>query len=247
MFFSNTKLLYLLAAAAAVKGAPIEESNITARAVVPHNSIRPWPENVPGGALGNTLREFEPYIHIAHGCKPYSAVDGYGNTSGGLQDSSDPTGFCNDPQYGQTYVRGGWSGGRYGIMYAWYWPKDHPAAGNLVGGHRHDWEHVIVWVNNPEVANPVLIGAAASGHGGVSKTTNPPRQGTRPKVEYFVQFPKNHALQFTNTPGVDLPMMWWGFLPEVSKKALNVRDLFGAAVCPFNDDNFANNLAKAAM
>ncbi|KAF7928963.1 hypothetical protein EAE99_004707 [Botrytis elliptica] len=132
-------------------------------------------------------------MHIAHGCKPYSAVDGYGNTSGGLQDSGDPTGFCNDPQYGQTYVRGGWSGGRYGIMYAWYWPKDHPAAGNLI--------------NNPEVANPVLIGAAASGHGGVSKTTNPPRQGTRPKVEYFVEFPKNHALQFTNTPGVDLPMI----------------------------------------
>nr|ABB43261.1 necrosis- and ethylene-inducing protein 1 precursor [Botrytis tulipae] len=246
MHFSNAKFLSILAAAAAVKGAPIEENTIQARAVVAHDSINPWPENVPGNAIGNTLRKFEPFIHIAHGCQPYSAVDGFGNTSGGLQDTGNVSAGCRDQSKGQTYVRGGWSGGRYGIMYAWYWPKDQPTAGNVIGGHRHDWEYVVAWVNNPAVPDPVLIGAAASGHGSVKKTTNPQRQGDRLKVEYFVQFPTNHELQFTDTLGRDLPMMWYDFLPGVSKAALQNTD-FGSANCPFNDHNFANNLAKAQI
>ena len=80
MHFLNAKFFSILAAAAAVKGAPIEENTIEARAVVPHDSINPWPENVPNNALGNTLKRFEPFIHVAHGCQPYSAVDGNGNT-----------------------------------------------------------------------------------------------------------------------------------------------------------------------
>ncbi|KAF7895743.1 uncharacterized protein EAF01_009705 [Botrytis porri] len=246
MLFSNAKLFSILAAVAVVKGAPVEENTIQARAVVSHDSINPWPENVPGNALGNTLKKFEPFLHIAHGCQPYSAVDGYGNTSGGLQDSGSPSGGCRDQSKGQTYVRGGWSGGRYGIMYAWYFPKDQPIPGNVVGGHRHDWEHVVVWVNNPSVANPVLIGAGASGHGKMKKTTNPQRQGDRVKVEYFTTFPTNHELQFTDTLGRDLPMMWYDFLPAASKTALQNTD-FGKAVCPLNDANFANNLVKAAI
>ncbi|CAD6445752.1 b29d4030-e5d4-4845-8046-44addc3524ed [Sclerotinia trifoliorum] len=246
MLFTNTKFLSVLAAATAVKGAPIEGSTIEARGVVAHDSINPWPENVPGGALGNTLRRFEPYIHIAHGCQPYSAVDGNGNTSGGLQDTGNVAAGCSDPNKGQTYVRGGWSGGKYGIMYAWYFPKDQPAAGNVVGGHRHDWEYSVIWVNNPEVANPQLLGGVTSSHNGVKKTTSVPTQGTRPKVEYFVQFPTNHEMQFTNTLGRDLPMMWYDFLPTVSKNALDTTD-FVKANCPFNHDNFEKKLAAAQI
>ena len=66
------------------------------------------------------------------------------------------------------------------------------------------------------------------------------------KVEYYVSFPTNHELQFTNTLGRDLPMMWYDFLPAVSKTALQNTD-FGKANCPFNDANFNNNLAKAII
>ncbi|APA09172.1 hypothetical protein SS1G_03080 [Sclerotinia sclerotiorum 1980 UF-70] len=246
MLFTNTKFLSVLAAAAAVKGAPVEGNDIQARAVVNHDSINPWPENVPGGALGNTLKRFEPYLHIAHGCQPYSAVDGYGNTSGGLQDTGNISAGCRDQAKGQTYVRGAWSGGKYGIMYAWYFPKDQPAAGNVVGGHRHDWEYVVIWTNNPEVANPELLGGAASSHSSNRKSTSIPTQGTRPKVEYFVEFPTNHELQFTNTLGRDLPMMWYDFLPAVSKTALD-NTKFGDANCPFNNANFARKLAEAQI
>ncbi|RAL62499.1 hypothetical protein DID88_005064 [Monilinia fructigena] len=247
MHFSTTKLASLFVAAAAVQAAPIEGNNaIQARAVVAHDSINPWPENVPGGAMGITLRKFEPFLLISHGCQPYSAVDGNGNTSGGLQDTGNVSAGCRDMTKGQTYVRGGWHGNRYGIMYAWYFPKDQPAAGNVVGGHRHDWEHVVVWINNPTVANPVLFGAAASGHGSMKKNTNPPKSTQRVLVNYFASFPKNHELGWASTVGRDMPMMWYDFLPPVSKDAL--RDTsFGSAVCPFIDKNFAPNLAKAAL
>ncbi|KAE9106020.1 hypothetical protein PF010_g12585 [Phytophthora fragariae] len=32
-------------------------------------------------------------------------------------------------------------------MYSWYFPKDSPSSRM---GHRHDWEHVVVWINNPD-------------------------------------------------------------------------------------------------
>ena len=41
-------------------------------------------------------------------------------------------------------------------------------------------------------------------------------------------------------------MMWYDFLPAVSKTALQNTD-FGKANCPFNDANFNNNLAKAII
>ncbi|KAF7871747.1 hypothetical protein EAF04_003854 [Stromatinia cepivora] len=92
--------------------------------------------------------------------------------------------------------------------------KDHPNTGDVLGGHRHDWEHVVILVNNPAVAGPGLLGTAASGHGDLKKTTRPPTDGTRSKVEYYTEFPRNHELQFTNTPGRDLLMMWWDFFPQ---------------------------------
>ncbi|EOD48844.1 putative necrosis and ethylene inducing peptide 1 precursor protein [Neofusicoccum parvum UCRNP2] len=228
----------LLAAASSVSSAAIQR-----RAVISHDAITPWPENVPGDAIGNTLKRFEPFLHIAHGCQSYPAVDGEGNTGGGLKNTGSPSGGCRDLSKGQTYVRADYHNGKYGIMYAWYFPKDSPSSSL---GHRHDWEHVVVWVDDPTAAEPQLLGTAASGHGGYKKTATPNLDGTRPKVEYFTSFPTNHELQFTDTLGRDLPMMWYDFFPQVSKDALETTD-FGSAIVPFKNSNFLGNLAKAEV
>lgn len=128
-------------------------------------------------------------------------------------------------------------------MYAWYWPKDQPLSPN-VGGHRHDWESVVIWIDNPDAANPVITGAAASGHGEYKKTTTPQTQGTRPKVEYFTSFPTNHELQFTATLGWEFNMITWETLPAAARTALQNTD-FGDANVPFKDGNFVSNLEKA--
>ena len=130
-------------------------------------------------------------------------------------------------------------------MYAWYFPKDQPAAGNVVGGHRHDWESVVVWIDNPANTNPRMLGSAASSHGSFKPSANPNRRGNNVLVEYFTRFPTNHELQFTNTIGRSYSISDWGAMPEPAKKALENGAAFGSANVPFRPDNFFSNLNKA--
>lgn len=130
-------------------------------------------------------------------------------------------------------------------MYAWYFPKDQPNAGNVAGGHRHDWESVVVWIDNPANANPRILGGAASGHGTYKRTTNPNRQGNNVKVEYFTTFPTNHELQFTDTVGRSYWISDWDRMPAAERNALSNQNIFGKANVPFRPDNFNGNLDKA--
>lgn len=123
-------------------------------------------------------------------------------------------------------------------------PKDQLANGVSAGAHRHDWENVVIWIDNPANASPQILGASASGHGNYKKTTTPQLQGTRPKVEYFAEFPTNHELQFTDTLGKDYPMVDWSSLTQAARDALENTD-FGSANVPFKDANFGKNLDKA--
>ncbi|GAB7329382.1 hypothetical protein MBLNU13_g01167t1 [Cladosporium sp. NU13] len=147
---------------------------------------------------------------------------------------------------GQTYARGGWYQGRYAIMYAFYMQKDQISDGGANGGHRHDWENVVIWIDNPANANPRVFGAAASGHGGYKKTTGVPqmRNGQRLQVEYFTNFPTNHELQFKTSPGGDMDMIDYATVNDAVKKALDGYD-WGSAACPLNAANFEKNLGKA--
>ncbi|USP74606.1 hypothetical protein yc1106_01880 [Curvularia clavata] len=239
-----TTILSALVATSGVLATPTP-SKIQARAVVAHDSLNPIPNRVQPGAIGRAIIKFQPLLHIAHGCQPYTAVDDAGNTSGGLQDTGSSDGGCRDTNKGQTYARAAWHKGKFGIMYAWYFPKDQPIAGNVAGGHRHDWEGVVVWIDNPAAANPRILGAAASAHGGWQKNTNPPMQGNNVKVEYFTRFPYNHALQFTNTVGRTYWISDWDAMPQAARNALTPGDLFGKANVPFRPDNFVSNLDKA--
>jgi hypothetical protein len=130
-------------------------------------------------------------------------------------------------------------------MYAWYFPKDQPAAGNVAGGHRHDWESIVVWLDNPANNNPRILGGAASGHGSYKRTTNPNRRGNNVKVEYFTRFRTNHELQFTNTVGRSYFISDWDAMPNAAKQALENPTIFGAANVPFRNGNFKSNLDKA--
>lgn len=132
-------------------------------------------------------------------------------------------------------------------MYSWFWPKDQPIAGNVAGGHRHDFENIVVFIDNPATTpSPTILGGAASGHGNYKKTTTPDREGDSLKVEYFTTFPTNHELQFTGTFGRTYPISDWDALPQAAKDALENSN-FGSANAPFKDANLDNNLARAAL
>ncbi|KAF2133741.1 necrosis-and ethylene-inducing protein-like protein 1 precursor [Dothidotthia symphoricarpi CBS 119687] len=231
--------------AVGVLGAPVE-SGLDARGLVRHDSLNPIRTRLQGGAIGRAIQMFTPSLHIAHGCQPYTAVDDFGNYSGGLQDSGNVGAGCRDTNKGQIYARAAWHGGRFGIMYAYYFPKDQPVSGNVAGGHRHDWESVVVWIDNPANANPRLLGAAASGHGQFKKSTNPQRNGNNVKVEYYHVLPRNQEFQFTNTNGRSYWINDWDAMPSLARKTLEETS-FGSANVPFKNANFGRNLGLAAL
>ncbi|KAF7188964.1 NLP effector protein 10 [Pseudocercospora fuligena] len=215
--------------------------------VVNHDSMRYLPESVRSGNPGTVITNYEPYIHIAHGCRPYPAVDQSGNVNGGLQNSGSPSGGCNDGTNQQTYVRAKMFDGRFAMMFAWYFPKDQISAGGANAGHRHDWESVVCWTDDPTgTTTPKFHGCAASGHGDYPRKTQDPRfrDGTHPQVEYYTNLPTNHELQFKSGPGRNVAMIDWEKLSPQAQCALN-KHSFGKANCPFNDGNFDSNLRKA--
>ncbi|KAF1782398.1 Necrosis inducing protein [Phytophthora cactorum] len=110
---------------------------------LPHSSPTPAPTPDPGRV------KFKPQIQIRTGCEPYPAVNEFGETGGGLKPTGKSRGKCGGSGYGsQVYGRSTWFKGVWAIVYSWYFPKDSPSSGM---GHRHDWEHAIVFIDNPDV------------------------------------------------------------------------------------------------
>ncbi|KAK1456408.1 necrosis- and ethylene-inducing protein and ethylene inducing peptide [Colletotrichum melonis] len=212
---------------------------------VAHDSLNPVVDTL--GPNGNVIKKFQPLLHIAHGCQPYPAVNKNNQIregSGGLQDTGTTSGGCKDGNKGQTYARSMTLNGKFGIMYAWYWPKDQPADGNVVGGHRHDWETSVVWLDSASVNTATITGGACSGHGKFKLTSNPQRSSNNVKVEYYTQGGLDHELQFTNTVGRTYWIWDWDAMEPIVRSALNKGD-FKKANCPFNDNHFETNMRAA--
>ncbi|KAJ0168959.1 hypothetical protein CTA2_5729 [Colletotrichum tanaceti] len=239
-------LLSVLSLMGGALGAPVEHvGNILARqSRVGHDDLSPSPERVQNNAVGAAIARFNPRLHINHGCQPYTAVNDAGDISGGLKPTGTSEGGCRDKSRGQVYARGTWHNGKFAIMYAFYFPKDQPNDGVPIGSHRHDWECVVVWLNNPAVENPEILGGAPSAHGNFAPTTTPQRDGDKLLVEYFTQDVRNHELRFSSTAGQTYPVLDWDAMTPEMRTALTNAD-FGSANVPFKDENFVNNLNEA--
>lgn len=124
-------------------------------------------------------------------------------------------------------------------------PKDSPSTGF---GHRHDWEGVVVWTDNPNTSsNPQVLGVSTSGHGKWDTiTSNLPLDGIRPKIRYYSVWPVNHQLGTTDTKGGEQPLVAWESLTDAARDALQNTD-FGNANVPFRDPNFMDNLKGASF
>ncbi|PNH75616.1 hypothetical protein VD0001_g1892, partial [Verticillium dahliae] len=63
-----SKIFSTLASIALVAAGPV-----SLRAVVPHDSLNPVTQRVQTGAIGDAIAKFNPLLHIANGCQPYTA------------------------------------------------------------------------------------------------------------------------------------------------------------------------------
>lgn len=228
--------IQLLAAASVVLSSPV---SLSSRAVINHDAVQSFPEAVPNTVIGQLMTKHKPFLRVFNGCVPFPAVDKDGNTSGGLKPSGSDTGGCRSST-GQVYTRAGTLNGGLGIMYAWYMPKDSPSTGL---GHRHDWEHIVVWLDSASL-NARIRGVAYSAHGGYDKSTSPPLEGSRPKVGYQSIWPVNHQLLPTSSLGGQQPMIAWENMTPAARDAIERTD-FEAATPTFRDSNFMDTLGKS--
>ncbi|EGZ07903.1 necrosis inducing like protein NPP1 type [Phytophthora sojae] len=129
---------------------------------------------------------FKPQLLIGNGCNTYPAVNAQGQTSGGLKPTGGSMDTCilaSSPC--SLYVRSAWQKNVWATMYAWYFPKDSPKSGK---GHRHDWENIVVWLENPAPECTKLLAVSTSSDNGEYLKYSPPDKkfiaGNAPLVKY---------------------------------------------------------------
>lgn len=118
-------------------------------------------------------------------------------------------------------------------------------------GHRHDWEHIAVWVKDDKAQ---YVGASQHGNFEIKAASDVRWEGERPKMVYHKDGGSTHCFRFgtakddsiENHKGVwfrgDL-VSWNGF-PGNTRDLLSAHD-FGKANFALKDSSFPNSIGKA--
>lgn len=144
-------------------------------------------------------------------------------------------------------------------MYALYFQKDQAMPGVSWGGHRHDWEHALVWLKDG-----VLTHASYSSHGDVTTKAKEELsfdagQLDHVKIVYHKDGVRTHCFRFAkeNEPAENELGKWvtptlveWDQMHGTAVSNEQLRAHFnsydyGDANCSFNDKNFPNEIAKS--
>ncbi|KAJ8544374.1 hypothetical protein ON010_g11894 [Phytophthora cinnamomi] len=224
---------------------------------IPHNEVQPFVQPVPVTDSEKAAVKFKPQLKISDGCHPYPAVQANGSVSAGLKWTFiGQSGDCGGSPLGsQIYARSSWYSDVWAIMYAWYFPKGREATGGVGLGHRHNWEFVVVWIDNPALDNSTILGVSMSAYLGYSKR-HPPKakyvDGTSVKVDYYYNLVVgNTALRLTEDAGETQDLISWEQLPDVARSALNSTDWdttlwhMGSVEMPLKDGVFTERLEKS--
>lgn len=206
-------------------------TNSVTAASRPHDAINP----LTNGANA-TLKRFLPKLDRNGACRPYTAVDANGDYNGGLKDSGGESSSCSLTSKQQVYTRTARiNANTHAIMYAYYFPKDNGRVFASLG-HRHDWEHVFVFVQDlGNLSKEKIVGAAYSAHGGVSATSNPNRDGKQIYINYDYNGSVTHSfVEGSSGTNTDHVLISYNRIPQAAKDTLDNQD-FGSAIVPFRN------------
>ncbi|MEH1805783.1 NPP1 family protein [Nostoc sp.] len=211
------------------------------------------------GAGPEADRKFQPAMdYDKDGCYPTPAIGPDGTINPGRDLGGDVNGGCRDESdldNSNAYSRSQCSNltGWCAYMYAFYFEKDQVSNGPVSAGHKNDWEHIVVWVQND---TPMLV--AVSQHGDyVSRHRDEiPWDGTHPKVVYHKDGGSTHTFRHAKNDGGDEPpenhkgtwqfptlVGWDNFPPGLRDKLVSAD--FGEASLALKDSAFQYNLNKA--
>ncbi|GAB2966680.1 NPP1 family protein [Saccharothrix stipae] len=208
----------------------------------------------PPGALpadaGSAARKWQPaFDYDGDGCYPTPAVGRDGTVAPGLNPSGAVNGNCRDRSdldNTNSYVRSKCDHGWCAYVYALYFEKDQLSP--LGGGHKHDFEHVVVWVWHDQAR---YVSVSAHGDYTTRAATAVEWSGTHARVVYHKgathsfrfakpgERPENHygAWQYPTLVG------WNGFPPGIRRKLVTAD--FSPASLGIKDTTFAGELTKA--
>jgi hypothetical protein len=214
------------------------------------------PPHLPQSA-GGWEQSFSPaYDYDGDGCYATPAIGPDGTLNPGLNPSGAVNGNCHDQSdldNSQTYARSKCNNGWCAVIYASYFEKDQAVAGSSLGGHRHDWEHVISWIN--QAANEVQYVTTTQHSSQVTYTRSQVRfEGTHPKIVYHKDGLSTHFFRLANTNDEPPenhyhnwrypPLVDWNGYPSTSLRDILMNADFGSATIKITDkdDRFRNLL-----
>ncbi|KAI1197334.1 necrosis inducing protein-domain-containing protein [Nemania serpens] len=215
------------------------------------------PKALPQRATGNDLK-FQPAMDFdTDSCYNTPAIGPDGTINPGLgHDNTGLSSSCrdlSDLQNNNVYSRARCNHRWCAYVYDYFFEKDVALANfPLDPGHRNDWEHIVVWVQDG-IAKYV----AASMHGGyqVKAAADVRWDGNHPKMVYHKDGLSTHAFRFGNTDDDNIenatgswfygPLVSWNGFPSTSlRDKLSAYD-FGSAGFALKDSAFPGNLNTA--
>ena len=110
-----------------------------------------------------------------------------------------------------------------------------------VGGHRHDWENVIVWID----ADENVIGAAFSSHGDYSTTTAPLMIGDSVVAAYKISWTTHSFFEADSTNSINQDnLVSFDNLSSALQSNLQENE-WGNAVFPMKSSNFESYIEES--
>ncbi|MET7274666.1 NPP1 family protein [Streptomyces flaveolus] len=212
------------------------------------------PPGLPGNA-DSLERAYQPaFDYDTDGCYPTPAIGSDGTVNGGLNPTGALNGNCRDAsdlENTNSYSRAKCDHGWCAYLYGLYFEKDQALPGSSLGGHRHDWEHVVVWVREGTVEY-----VSTSNHGSFSVYARSAVRfdGTHPKIVYHKDGISTHCFRLAGS-GDEPPenhrgswqypaLVGWNGYPAGLRDKLSAYD-FGSAHFGLKDGSFASHLAAA--
>ncbi|MCB5178781.1 NPP1 family protein [Streptomyces antimicrobicus] len=201
-------------------------------------------------------RTFQPaYDYDTDGCYPTPAIGSNGVLNGGLSPTGALNGSCRDSWdldntngYSRATCNNGWCA----VIYGLYFEKDQAIPGISLGGHRHDWEHVVVWIQNNEAK---YVATSAHGDFNVYSRDQIRWDGTHPKIVYHKDGVSTHCFRPANNndePPENHKHTWqfpalvgWNGYPSTALRDKLSQADFGSAHFGLKDGSFQSHLAEA--
>ncbi|QGK70886.1 hypothetical protein GIY23_16400 [Allosaccharopolyspora coralli] len=212
------------------------------------------PEALPSSAEEPDGKWQPAFDYDTDGCYPTPAVGPGGEIAEGLDTSGALNGNCRDRSdldNTNSYARSrcddnGWCA----YLYDLYFEKDQVVPGADAFGHRHDIEHVVVWVYEDQAE---YVSVSAHGDYSTYPRSDVAWEGTHPKVVYHKDGASTHAFRLAKAD--EQPenhygewqypdLVSWDHFPDGVRDALTSAD-FGSASLAIKDGSFEDNLGKA--